>query len=287
MIPNNNFSVLPWYTDIQLQDWRKAYAYGEVYPLFTLQNTVLPFQIVRQTRANSISSVQVYKKDGTLYENITSRMIETGLQVKRYQAYGYDVIVYYGLLPVMNTQPQGQYYAVLSDGVQTWYSDVWTVVNDISPYMKIEWYDHHDMVYDGGRVVYDGVMFRNYVYLIAELGKPDYKYEEEGEERDGLFFAEKRTNEKQFKFTILAPEYLCDALAVARLADVIKVTDKYGREYLCDTFLATPKWQEQGNLASVEIEFETPVVAKNIGRGYTIGTGGDFNNDYNNDFNNQ
>lgn len=72
-----------------------------------------------------------------------------------------------------------------------------------------------------------------------------------------------------------------------RMADYIHITDKYGREYDCDTFLITPKWQTQGDLASVEIEFETATVVKKIGRGIITTTKGDFNNDFNNDFKTQ
>ena len=72
-----------------------------------------------------------------------------------------------------------------------------------------------------------------------------------------------------------------------RMADYIHITDKYGREYDCDTFLITPKWQTQGDLASVEIEFKTNTVVKKIGRGYNITANkGDFNGDFNNDFDN-
>jgi hypothetical protein len=52
---NNNYSVLPFYTDIKEQNHRKPYAFGEVYALFALVNQILPFQIgVGSTdRANS------------------------------------------------------------------------------------------------------------------------------------------------------------------------------------------------------------------------------------------
>ena len=84
----------------------------------------------------------------------------------------------------------------------------------------------------------------------------------------------------------MAPEFLCDVMRFIRMADYIHITDKYGRKYDCDMFLITPKWQTQGDLANVEIEFKTATVAKKIGRGYiTPGTKGDFNNDFNNDFN--
>lgn len=280
---NNNISPLPWYQSINEQDWRKSYAYGDVYPLYTLANTLLPFQIVRPTRANGISFVRVYRKDGTLVSTITSRMIEAGLQVKRFQSLGYDVIIFGGALPVMDNQFDGQYYAVMSDGVQTWYSEVWTVVQDMTPYLRVEWYDLEDMAFDGGRICYEDVAYKNVLYFAAEVGKPEYTFEEEGENRDGFFFPEKQISEKTYKCTVLAPEYLCDVMRFIRMADYVTITDKYGRVYPCDTFLITPKWETQGNLASVEIEFQTDTVAKKIGRAVVM-SGADFNNDYNNDF---
>ena len=45
------------------------------------------------------------------------------------------------------------------------------------------------------------------------------------------------------------------------------------------------EWEDKGDLASVECEFETDTVIANIG-GYTPELlGGDYNNDYNNDYN--
>ena len=153
-------------------------------------------------------------------------------------------------------------------------------------YLQIEWYDVENMVFDGGQIVYTNPKYKNRLYLCTQLGKPEYVFEEEGEERDGYFFPEKQISEKTYRFIILAPEYLCDVMRIIRMSDFVTVTDNYGRVYPCDTFLITPKWQTQGNLASVEVEFQTATVIKKIGRGYITPTGGDFNNDYNNDFKN-
>jgi hypothetical protein len=58
--------------------------------------------------------------------------------------------------------------------------------------------------------------------------------------------------------------------------------------YKCDTFLITPKWLTQGDLASVECEFETNTVAKKVGISANAeDIGGDYNVDYNNDYNNE
>lgn len=286
MITNNNISPLPWYTDIAEQNHRLSYSYGEVYPLFTLANTLLPFQIIREHRANSIQYVRLYKKDGTLVGDLLSRMTSAGLTIKSFTDYGYDVIVFGGGLPVMDSQLSGQYYAVMNDGVQTWYSEVWTVVQDVSPYLKIEWYDLEDFIFDGGRICYASAGYKNMLYFATEIGKPEYTFNEEGETRDGFFFPEKQLSEKTYKAQVMAPEYICDVMRFIRMADIVTIRDKYGREYHCDTFLITPKWETQGNLASVEIEFETDTVAKKIGLGYKPAAG-DFNNDYNDDYNNQ
>ena len=163
---------------------------------------------------------------------------------------------------------------------------MFTVVQDVSGYLKIDWWDIENLVFDAGQIVYKNPTFKNMLYLCTELGKPDYEFEEDGEERDGYFFPEKQISVKTFKCTILAPEYLCDVMRFIRMADYIHITDKYGREYDCDTFLITPKWQTQGDLASVEIEFQTATVVKKIGRGYLGANICDFNSDYNNDFNN-
>jgi hypothetical protein len=214
-------------------------------------------------------------------------MKETGLQIVRFQTLGYDVILYPSILPMPLNLLDGIYYMTLSDGVQTWYSEMFTVVQDVSGYLKIQWWDIENLVFDAGQIVYKNPDFKNTLYLCTELGKPDYEFEEDGEERDGYFFPEKQISVKTFKCTILAPEFLCDVMRFIRMADYIHITDKYSREYDCDMFLITPKWQTQGDLASVEIEFKTNTVVKKIGRGYiTTANKGDFNGDFNNDFKN-
>lgn len=285
MIQNNNISVLPWYTSIEQQNHRKSYAYGTIYPLFTPKRTLLPFQIIRNTSSRNITGAQLYDKNGVLFADITTALKETGLQIVPFASLGYDVIVYPSLLPFAIDTPDGIYYARMTDGVNVWYSEMFTIVGDLSGYLKIEWYDVENFVFDAGQIVYQNPKFHNVLYLCTELGKPEYTFEEEGETRDGYFFPEKQISEKTYRCMALAPEYLCDVMRFIRMSDKVIVTDKYGRQYDCDTFLITPKWQTQGDLASVEIEFETATVAKKIGRGYiTPGRKGDFNNDFNNDF---
>lgn len=285
MSNNNNISVLPFYTNINEQNHRKSYAYGEVYPLFCQAGLLLPFQIQRTHRDNTITQVSLYRKDGTFIAHLQNSMTEAGLTIVPFTALGYDIILFPAIFPISSiVMFDGQHYLTLTDGVEMWYSEVFTIVQDMSPYLKIEWYNDENLVFDGGQFVFNNPRFHNFLYFATEVGKPEYTFEEEGESRDGFFFPEKQLSEKRYKCTILAPEYLCDVMRLIRMCDHVRVTDKYGRIYDCDTFLITPDWQEQGDLASVEIEFETDTVVKKIGRGYTVPSGMDFNNDYNNDY---
>ncbi|MCM1077879.1 MAG: hypothetical protein NC344_06910 [Bacteroidales bacterium] len=283
---NINYSVLPWYTSIEQQNHRKSYAYGQIYPLYTPANTLLPFQIMRRHRAGAeIQSVLLYRKNGVLVRDITQEMKDTGLRIISFPLRNLDVVIYPNTMPMSLQQADGQYYAVMSDGVETWYSEVFTVVQDMSGYLRIEWYDKENLEFDDGIIVYRNPLFKNYLYLCSEVGKPEYTFEEDGETRDGYFFTEKQLSEKTYRFTFLAPEYLCDVMRLIRMSDYVNIRDKYGREYNCDTFLITPKWETQGNLASIEAEFDTATVVKKIGRGYILRDTGDYDDDYNNDYN--
>ena len=286
MIPNNNLSVLPWYTSIEQQNARKWWVYNKVYPLFTPAMFMLPFQILRTHRAGTtIASFRVYTKTGVLVGDFTQAIQDAGIYFKSFASFGYDVIVFQGLFPVFTQFENGQYYATISDGTQTWYSEIFTVVNDITPYLKIQWYDTDDFVMDAGTIVYKSPSFKNVLYLDSSIAKPEYPFEEEGETRDGYFFPVKQISEKHYRFKFLASEYLLDVMRFIRMADFATI-EYHGQTYNLDTFLITPEWEDNGDVASVEAEFDTATVAKKIGRGYIKPTGGDFNDDFNNDYNN-
>lgn len=285
MIPNNNTSVIPFVGALDEQSHRRSYAYGDIYPIYVPRSVFVPFQICRATRTNGISFVRLYRANGAFVSTITGSMLQAGLIIKRYQDYGYDTIIFPAIVPMQVFTSIGQYYIALSDGVETWYSDVFTVVDNIGDYLRIDWYCEEDMYYRGGVITYTEPKYINTLYLCTQLGKPEYPFTEESEERDGLLFPTKQYTEKTYKFTCLASESMCDVMRLIRMADYIRITDPYGNQYEADQFLFTPTWQEQGNIASVECEFQTATIFKNIGRGVKIVTGqGDFNIDFNNDY---
>ena len=290
MIPNNNFSVLPFYTSLDQQNARKWWIYGRTYPLFTPAGFMLPFQIIRAHRNSSgIAGFRLYKADGTLVGDYTQAIRDGGITVKQFASLGFDIILFGGQTQIWPTLDNGQYYAWLHDGSIIFYSEIFTVVNDIEPYLKIEWWDLADFIMDAGAIVYqysNGTQFKNVVYLPSDIAKPEYIFEDEGETRDGYFFPTKQISEKRYRFNFLAPEYLLDAMRFIRMADFAQIT-YHGQVYSLDTFLMTPEWESNGDVAKVQAEFDTATVAKKLGVGYIKAQRGDFNDDFNADFNNQ
>nr|DAY69367.1 MAG TPA: hypothetical protein [Caudoviricetes sp.] len=278
---NNNISPLPFYDNIALQNHRKDYAFGQVYPLITYRNMLLPFQVVLAS-GTSISWVRLYNFNTGKFIDISTSIKENGLKLVSYT--GFKVLKYPGILPVVEIKHEGLYYLAISiSGLGTIYSDVFTVCNRVDDYLLLEYSNSYNFELKGGMVDFsDNFKFK--CYLNTQVGRPEYDFEEEATERMGYSFIESQVSKKIYKFTFLAPEYLCDALRIVRLCENKKITSKL-QTYDLTIFNMEPEWEDQGDLASVECEFETDTVIANIG-GYTPELlGGDFNNDFNNDFN--
>lgn len=277
---NNNISPLPFYDNIALQNHRKDYAFSQVYQLITYKNMLLPFQVVI-SKGTSISWVRLYDFNTEKYIDITNSMEENGLTIKSFT--DFKLLKYPGTLPIVEIKHEGLYYLAINiNDLGTIYSDIFTVTNRVSDYLLIEYSNSYNFELRNGIVDFsDNFAFK--CYLNTQIGKPEYDFEEEATERMGYTFIESQVSKKIYKFTFLAPEYLCDALRIVRLCENKQITSKQ-QIYDAITFNIEPNWEDQGDLASVECEFETDTVIANIG-GYTPKlAGGDFNIDFNNDF---
>lgn len=286
MIPNNNLSVLPFYYWEREQNARKWWVYDRIYPLYTPVGYILPFQIlVAHSDSHSIAwAILVDANTGNSVSGFTiSNLRNTGLTTKQFASLGYDVIVYPGNVAALNSIANGRYYIIIQIDNHEYFSEVFTVVNDIQPYLKIEWWDNEDLIMDAGAVVYTQPSFKNVLYLAADIAKPQYTFNEDGEERDGYFYPIKQISFKTYRFSFLAPEYLLDAMRLIRLSDYVQIT-KDGKTYSTDTFLITPEWEKEGDIATVEAEFTAATVAKKISVGYIRALRGDYNEDFNNDY---
>ncbi len=264
MIPNNNLSPLPFYKDINKQNHRKENAFGEVYTLIVPYDHILPFQIYRQHRDDDISAVLLRNFDGTVNQDITVKMLAGGLTINQYATAGYDIIVFPDNSALGLTIDEGRYYLELSDGVRTWYSEVFNMVIDFEESLKITYWDDTSIALTDNIIDYsDDFAFQ--VYLKTDLGYPEYAFEEDVTERSGHTFTEKQVSEKTYKFNFLAPEYLLDAMRIIRMSDNVRITYK-DEVYIVDKFLMTPNWLTGGFLASVDVEFQCDTIIKKNGK---------------------
>ena len=273
---NNNFTPLAWHQgNIELQSNRATYAYGHIVPLFASATTLIPFQIITATGAvdTSIVDMRLLTIDGTdaVGENLYNRM---RIVKNHIASRDVDVIIYKGtaLNPAL---PIGQYYLTLKSGTQMWYSDVMTIVADATKLTRITWWDEVDLEFNAGIIKYRVIVprvgaeqYKNVMYFMEELGMPEYTQEEEGETRDGLFYASKLISGKKYKMQIAQlTEAMCDALRFVHLSDNVEVRDGYLRTYYCDSVLITPEWQT-GAVASAAVEITTDTFVKAVGTGY-------------------
>lgn len=290
---NSNLSPLPWYETIEEQGFRKHWAYGKVWPLIAHRDYLLPFQIVFPDTPSGTKFFIHQVESGRSFE-ITAAMSRA-----MYDTEVADYIV--GVFPAAyeidwsvlgvdfnndfdesfggeDHTSIGRYYLSMEyklDGeTKTMYSEVMTLVDDLSCFLKLEWFSYDNLAYNGGEIVYtyafSHLHYANYLYIKADIAMPDYTFEEEGEERDGFFFATKQTSEKTYRFSFLTTEEICDALRIVGLSDVVSITDQWGRRYPCDKFSMTPEWQQQGYLAAVNCEFQTDTVV--IRRSVSLGS---------------
>ena len=283
----SNISPLPFYTSLSEQHHRKSYAFGQVYPLISPIHEVLPFQIFLsgtsgaspQSRASSVApsgkssfnksfnfsfaTPRAVRDPVNLYDFETDRLISAlalTLDISEYN--GIRTVRYMGgnLFPDIQ---EGRYYISIDVDGQTLYSEVFTSVADTSCYLKLEYFNSHPFTFADGTISFsDDFAFR--CYLDTIIGKPEYTFEEEATTRMGYTFIESQVSKKTYRFVALAPEYLCDALRIVRLCDN-KAIEADGRSYKALTFSIGPKWEEQGDLASIECEFEVDSVISNIG----------------------
>lgn len=261
MTPNNNLSILPFYKVTTANprpiDSQKWWAYGDVWPL--VMPGIPPFQV-----KGAVGAVETWTHPPLGGGSLVSTGYPASTKTVNGDTYSY-------FAGSTSVGLKGRYQLETQINGELYVSDVFTIIDttQLSTYLKIEWWDDNDFVMDGGVIVYNnsgGVnAYKNVLYLPTDLAKPDYPFSEEGEDRDGYFFPIKQISQKRYRFSFLAPEYICDVMRFIRMSDHIKITYR-GEVYYPDTFLMTPNWIGNGNLANVDCEFTTDTVAKKIGR---------------------
>jgi len=263
MIQNNNLNVLPFYRDVADQDHRKRWVYTAKVPLISTRGKFLPFQIRRNHAdavAQPITLVQLFDCNDNFLLDVTTEALAAGLFIKEFIIDGYDLIINPSFNILTVSIPQGTYYLKISDGPNTYFSELFTMFNFVDNFVKITYFRNGDNIRDlhtNEIVQYYEEGHKNYMYLPTDIAKPEYPYSETGKERDGLFTPYVMISRKQLGLSIFAPEFLADVLRILPMHD--SVTFFYdGKSYPARRIIVQgDEWAEQGNLLKMDISFLT------------------------------
>lgn len=299
----DNLSCIPFYTKKEHQDFRLWYAYGEKYPHYVPSDYLIPFSFVVPYREEQPDNIEVefyraccseeqylgtqgaYNNDFSLdfaryTTDFSGIMNMNGLVIKKDETRGISVLTYFAREGEPFDLEEGMYYMkialVYGATRDTFYSDVFFVKNrdKLERMVCVKWRNEEKLEYDGGFIPYgeteDVQPFTNILYLDTTIAMPEYKFTEDGEERNGRFFPIKQISEKVYKMSFVAPEYLCDVMRLIRMADYIRITDGLGRTYDVEQFEMEVRWSQGGHYAEVSCSFQTDTVVKKIGKAYNI-----------------
>lgn len=274
-------SPLKFYDDPAKQNHRKSYAYGHIVPVLNRRYGLMPFQFVLPegvtwgTGQNRKLYVRLINaKDESEWTDISDKFCRstgtTELYYDLFKSYYFgEVFSFKGDSVIFNDVPEGLYYLEIEiQNFRVWavsfYSEVFSISDNTDDCLEIEyWNSVGSFEIAGGGITFDG-NFHFKLLLRTEIGKPEYEFEEEATKRLGYSFIESQVSKKIFKFNIVAPEYLCDAMRIIRLCDN-KIIRCKGEEYKALSFEMEVDWEEQGDLASVDCSFEVDNVIVNTG----------------------
>lgn len=267
MSQNKNFSILPFYDDLSKQNHNKWWNYGKAFKLICKVDTLPPFQIQKELTGQGVSElVLVNCNDGTEI-NILSKANIAGLTAVSFT--DYDLIIYPStvILGIDNIK-QGSYYLRITSAGQTLYSEIFSMCDDVSDLIRMEFWHTDKLCFPSGHIEYSPP-YKSVIYIPSDIAKPSVEYEEQVIKREGYNFPVQQITYKMHRFSMYSPEYLIDVLQLIRLHDFVEI-QYAGYNFDVDEILMnSPKWLEQGNLAVIDFEFKTNTVVVSNARGVT------------------
>lgn len=217
------------------------------------------FQIKRSTALGAaVTSFKIISLDGLLSDTSLST---AGFSIEDLNdTPTIDSIVFNGgvLTPDIAQWPVGRYYLTVSDGTNTWYSEVFELEEESTvnatfpatcgdlPWIALEYSNSGCIISE--TIHNNAPSFR---FLIpASLGQPSYEYKPESKDNgQGGTVKLFHRLEKRWQFFILAPEYVADALAAVQMMSSVTINFVSGDFIQC-------------NDVEVDVSWETPCFAK-------------------------
>lgn len=253
-------SPLRFYEDISSQAFRKSYAYNHIVPLVLPTGHIPSFQFsyigdLISTQFVHIWSVKSGKNIATVEPEQTNLFSFT--------ENGHTIVMCKGF-DVSSSTSEGEFYITIGKFCSDVFSWSGKLTNNADDFIKLQYKNNSGSFRLKGGTISFEYEFEFELYLLTELGKPEYIFEEEATKRLGYNFIESQVSKKVYKFNTIGPEYLCDAMRIIRLCDTKQLTYK-SQLYDMLSFDMDVDWQTQGDLASITCEFETDNIIVNLG----------------------
>lgn len=281
MIKGFNISPLPFYDSLAEQFANHPCAFGVNYPLLCGINSPLPFMFVVRGEGDEwgIENVALITPEG-YPDDVTADFLNHGLHYSDGIAGGERIVWFMPDSSFTYTFPSvGNYYFMITTrdydvpegNTHTYFSEVFCVTDRLDDAIQITYTNATNILTPFGEIPFNDsngdnqLSFR--VWINALIGKPEYNFEEVETIRNGYSFMERCTSKKTYRFVFIAPEYLCDALRLTKLCSNVTILHR-GKTYEPITLDMAVKWEEQGDLASVDISFDVDNIITAIG-GYT------------------
>lgn len=320
-MPKNNLSPLPFYTDIEKQNQRLWFAYGDLYSYNYELGFVPSFQIIIEDDTEPTGSlpssffdlVQINNEQYSYVVDVKDTMIsEHGLSAEKF-ADGYIIVKCLSTsqlnpttwnplsVPGVPTDSpiEGHHYLKIVINNVAYCSEIFTWKENATTgdrNVTIKYKHDEDITYRGGHIDYSSD-FEHQINTNTTIAKPIYEYTSEELNRLGYKFPIHQVSNKRFRFEFFAPEYILDALRIVRMHDFVTI-EHDGMTFNADDILFTERWLETGHLAQVVCEFSanTGVSSSGSSTGDTTPTNptpppdpdpiirGDYNSDYSNDY---
>lgn len=123
--------ILPFYDDVDKQFHRREYRLDDHYTFKWIapRNLLIPFQIARANRPNTITEFGLYDINDNLQYNLLNYVASGQFTIKTVveKAIPLDIIIFYGSKELISDIDCDQYFYKVSDGIETWYSEIMTV----------------------------------------------------------------------------------------------------------------------------------------------------------------
>ena len=245
---------LRFYESVSYQNRFKLGASVRVFKLYCPVNRILPFQIKTESSEPDISGMSLVSIETGQATNVFG-LLPNG-QLRTYMVGESKYFVHYGNVNLNIPTTEGEFYLEVTNGQSTWYSEVMTMKSFSYDIMgegciltRIEYWatcDIDEIFYRGPLLGHP--QYKNVIYLDVEPGKPNYLYEEEGEEDgDKVFVADLKTLQKEYYLQTPMPQFVTDALTLLPMhvgrKGVVEVMTNRGYLSRIDRVRVEPEWQ--------------------------------------------